>query len=1162
MSVTAVEQALEQLYSLSSTPDAKAAAQNWLQQLQKEPAAWDVAAQLLRSPSANGRFFGALTFQTKITTDWYGRAFGREGHSEDYYLQTHFPYRKSLTREQLETLRDELLRCLLDQENPPFVTRKLCVSLTLFALRDDTKIWPNFISSFCEMVDERMQRTADQDVAVQFQMILMDFLTLVPEEVLKANLDNRRKAHISQEMMDNTSLALGKVQATLVASAPSNLTDPSLFRQLKAKALRCMLSWVQYEVPMGLVAPLVQITVQALPEPDLFETAMDVLADLMLCKIDPVLKSYLKENMLLLITTGWLHQQFLKAIEGWLAQTSRICRLCVEFGDGLFTCNAKTMTRPETITFLNMMLQFTAYGGYFGADQEVSELPLEFWALLQEEVETIQDTYEDMSESSGVRFVEPDDLDVPVNLSGVLLEGVENTGLSSGSQAKRDQHAAALEAARTVFGKLVEILCQKMTFPPEAEWTEWPKDLREKFNFYRRDCSDTILLAYDVLGEGVLAYCVPRAIQQWAEVKSRVAPWQVFQPLEATLYAIRSVSDSVHDDKQQWLGRIFGADYLAQITELAATTIASSSKSFVLTRLRITTCLLIGSYSEWLKEHPDHLRLAIRYLATCVTSPAVAKAAVDGLLTICDVCRKELVEEVDPLIELWLGAGPSLSLIPKSRLVKAIGNVVQSLPSEALLPRLLVLIESIIKDIKTALEGGPQDADKGEEIVIQQLTCLRSICKGIQQPDDLVSLVVSEHDAPPAQGTSDPHQAMVASVMWDMTQGICRSFAADAEVMKVSVENMRSGCTSRELYGPKPTPCRYQELCSFINEALRNSLPIFTLNLRSLNDLIVRNYSEHLHACFLDTAAGIVTAYGGSWAAGEPVSADDWSLASLLSELCRITIAFLQQHDVVEYPDLVQSAFAMLTRFAEKCPRAFLTIDASLTQSLFGGLLLRGLSVHERFAVEPVAHFISVFVHLDSGESDVAAFVRGVVESVGANIVYELLQNIGGRQPRSMDEKFADVLYALLVKYPQPMHKWMYDCLAQGGFPSHHATAAYKESFLKNAVGGCIPRLSNSTLPTWPRLMDGTLKQSSPQAIHLVGRFLARRADKVQNGMFIFCSACGVRRWLKRVTVHRTRRSHLLPFQTWPSTRFLDIKYLRLAVLMANGSDGSESTLG
>jgi importin-13 len=103
---------------------------------------------------------------------------------------------------------------------------------------------------------------------------------------------------------------------------------------------------------------------------------------------------------------------------------------------------AATIPSAPTKSFLRLMLGYTGLPGYFGVDEDESELCLAFWYLLQEALWTVD----------FVSDREP---------------GEENEGQSN--------EEVQWEVAYSVYEQLVDILRRKVTWPREEELSQWSK---------------------------------------------------------------------------------------------------------------------------------------------------------------------------------------------------------------------------------------------------------------------------------------------------------------------------------------------------------------------------------------------------------------------------------------------------------------------------------------------------------------------------------------------------------------------------------------------------------------------------------------------------------------------------------------------------------------
>ncbi|KAJ3022272.1 hypothetical protein HKX48_006584 [Thoreauomyces humboldtii] len=685
-----------------------------------------------------------------------------------------------------------------------------------------------------------------------------------------------------------------------------------------------------------------------------------------------------------------------------------------------------SLLRPEVRDYLDMMLACTGFPGHFAADETISELPLTFWMFFQEELQdtpifnsadsVAPDFHIDPATGKPIFYAEGTSVDSP---------GGGMVNIAPASRAPdREQTATIAAIAKSIFARLVEILRMKSTFPPEAEWNAWDTDTRDRFTMYRRETSDMILSCAYVLRDEMLAYLIPLAARQLNDFETSAAPWH---PLEATVFAVKSMSDAVLTDDLDPLDGIIGPEFLGRLSVTA----------HLPPRLHITVCLLIGSYGEWMATHPDHLARAARFLTAAVQVPKLSRAAVDALLTLCDLCRSQLVGEVDALVQLWTSVAPTLPPEQKSKLVKAVANVIQQMPYQQSMPRLWVVLDGIILDINRAFDACIQDPVNSREVVTNQLECLKSCCQGVSAPELKIELL--DHHDPTGTIAAQSSQALpentqnqeVTRVIWNTTRRTCDIYGGDAQVMRA--------------------------LCQFIIETLRNTLPIFSADLAPLVSLLVDTYAKHQMPVVLTVATAIACAHGD----GSVKKAEEGvktGLSALLEGIMGVTLQFVDRHDLDDVPDLVQAFFEMLTKvldtkYATYCPWSLLSLPQATIDALLSRLLLRGLGMSERTAITSILSFLLAFLSTDHDDSALVVLTRYVVARCGADLVRELVAAIGGRQPRSLEEGFVDVLFKMSVRYTELTKCALVGCLAMEGFPSARVEREQKEAFVKNVIG-------------------------------------------------------------------------------------------------------------
>lgn len=318
--------------------------------------------------------------------------------------------------------------------------------------------------------------------------------------------------------MTNSSAFVLRTLQTLLAAPPQQ--SPVIHR----KSLKCLQSWIQYGIPILDAYPLIEQTIQLITHPDLFEPATDLLIEVMTSpRVSGVQR--LESELWIGLTSEWSVSTWrtcMTETDDTVART--LSRLLTTFGETYTDSISRAFQHPtpQLQCYLEIMLSLTNYPGYFGVDQDISEIPLNFWYLLQESF------YDE----------------------GLLNENDENS---------KD----ARELAFGVFGQLVEILRSKSEFPSDQEWVKWTKDIKEVFRNYRREVGDTLINSYHVLRDRMLAKLTEFAVAQLDRgARTGDGGWQ---DLEATLFCVKCAAEAVPKSESAWLPRLFGPEVFGRL---------------------------------------------------------------------------------------------------------------------------------------------------------------------------------------------------------------------------------------------------------------------------------------------------------------------------------------------------------------------------------------------------------------------------------------------------------------------------------------------------------------------------------------------------------------------------------------------------------------------
>ncbi|KAI8096689.1 armadillo-type protein [Halteromyces radiatus] len=960
--VTEVKNLVEQLYT-SIDPQVTKTIQEQLQAIQRHPEAWELASNLLSIPSDHCRFFGAHTIQVKIARDW-----------------------NTLPSDRIDWLRDELFTWIIKCSNGSmFVTRKLCIALIAYAFQVVPNYWQQFIPQSIQAFISGAQAYGVSTENIN--QTILEFLTMLPEEISNAELIGGQKSQLMQEFKDGLPLVLSTLSNFLFAP---ETTDVSLLQ----KSLKCFQSWIQYGINIEDVALLLTQTMSLLANDELFEAAADVLLEGMQQSSWTRYNSF-RDNLLVCFTSDGMKKKFADCIQDEDDDLGRsLAKLFTTFGETFTDFVALQLARSDIQCLMDMTLQLTGFQGYYPVDQEISEIPLNFWYVLQE---TLFD--------HGI---------IPVRqFEMAKRDGDDDVSLDSTTSDEQrlwTQHCG--ETAVILYQRLVTVIKQKAIFPKDDVWRTWTKDLKDKFRICRRDLGDTIINSYYVLRGDMLAVLfnhIFTVLAQWNTISSPGLD------LEATLFCLKSVSEEIPADENEHVAKLFGADILGRLP----------SENNI--RLQNTALSLTGSLAEWLKGRSEFLIPALNYIVPCLSSPKLASYAASAFSNICDICRESLIDDLDSLMHVYSTTSAArIDVNVMHKVVESVASVIQVLPPERSMGPLMILTGSILQELGTLLV---QDPATTRTAVLSQLQNLSACCRGIQTPTDDYQTLTARNNIYDifasgqltAMYTNVDGFEQMTFAIGDTVRRITMIWGGDEEVMKA--------------------------LSQFLEAGIRSTSPLLTLPFHELVSLIDTGYQTSRFASWLDTTAFVMTVYGGQ-------QNNVIVLRDLLSSLTEKTLNFISRtEDMEEHPDNVDSYFNLLSRVIQRCPMVFYELSPVMLNTIFQ-FTIAGMGIQERLALKASLNFMADFVAQDYKEgSKMDEVINKMIMELGLQIMEQLLAGIGGRVPRSFSKPLVDVLYKLTGRYLELCRHWLQILLAHEGFPSRLVTKEDKDTFIKGILG-------------------------------------------------------------------------------------------------------------
>ncbi|XP_055778827.1 importin-13-like isoform X1 [Salvelinus fontinalis] len=455
-----VEKGLHQLY-YDPNIENKNLAQKWLMQAQVSPQAWQFCWALLSPDKVPEiQYFGASALHTKISRYW-----------------------SDIPSDQYETLKTQLfsqIACF--SSGSKMVLTRLCVALASLALNTMPEVWPGAVP---EMVRVFQEEGGGVDGRARC-LALLELLTVLPEEFQTSRLPQYRKGQVRG--------ALGREWGSVCPLLQQLLRQEDSPGAVKARVLRCLSSWVLLDVPLSESEGLVEDCFTALPDPELFETAVEAIVNAI---SQPDSQRYVNTLLKLVPQVLSLQEQLREAIQNGDMETSHgICRIAIAMGENHSRALLEQVEHWQGfLALVNMIMFCTGIPGHYPVNETTSSLTLTFWYTLQDDIMSF-------------------DL---------------------------ERQAVYLQVYRPVYFQLVDVLLHKAQFPSDQEYASWSSDEKEQFRIYRVDISDTLMYVYEMLGAELLS----NLYEKLGRILTNTEQTSSWQHTEALLYGFQSIAETI-----------------------------------------------------------------------------------------------------------------------------------------------------------------------------------------------------------------------------------------------------------------------------------------------------------------------------------------------------------------------------------------------------------------------------------------------------------------------------------------------------------------------------------------------------------------------------------------------------------------------------------------
>ncbi|KAK3831462.1 MAG: armadillo-type protein [Linnemannia gamsii] len=379
VAVDSLQQAVAALNALYNAPSnsEKKEANRWLEDFQAKPEAWQTAVILLTNETVGleAQVFGAQTMRRKIVDDF-----------------------QDLDAAQRISLRDSLLTLSMQHKASAKIIRtQLCLSLAALALR--MLNWERPVHHMMSLYG-----TSAADLPY-----LLEFLTVLPEDVN----DSRCPSLTDEEYRNRADELLTQNANEILKMLVVYMENSGGDTKLQEAVFRCFLSWLRSgDIATSSLSknPLLAFSFKALQMPELFDTAVDVVCELIYQTKDiEESMSVIEEIYPNLLP---LRQEIVQSLEDENEENIRgYCKIFVEAGE----CYLSLVVR-HTDHFRGIVEGIAECTSFH--DLDVVPMTFRFWYQLADELRKneearlkYQDVYEKLVDVMIKHLHYPDDMD-------------------------------------------------------------------------------------------------------------------------------------------------------------------------------------------------------------------------------------------------------------------------------------------------------------------------------------------------------------------------------------------------------------------------------------------------------------------------------------------------------------------------------------------------------------------------------------------------------------------------------------------------------------------------------------------------------------------------------------------------------------------------------
>ncbi|KZL75180.1 importin 13 [Colletotrichum incanum] len=977
-------------------PETIARIQETLHRMQRSPSGWWIARDLLGHADDKVKFFGALTLIVKLNTE-----------------------SSSLSNEDASELRQNLVGWFvksLDDGSGAMVVRKLSSALVTFFLSFPAQ-WEFCIRHLCCSLSEGTALPQERvDGSINISHILQAlhsrklqaalwFSGALVDEAAKVEMNSAKHMGLHETLMRNVPDALELMSHGF---SHQSSADPAN-RVIQKDSIICLQSWVWFsqrvsahnDELIGSLRALVQPTIAALAEEDLYEAAVELLSDI-LSNYSGFLTENHYESLFSLFETQWSRERYQRLVEGDFDFDSvQYGQLMIALGDS----KVETLIHgvdARSSRFLAHLRGLLSAQGYPVTEDKIFVPALEFWSTY---VETLTDS--------------------------IYSEDEESKAWVSAATSH------VLEAISTVW--------QRIAYPPANVLATWDSADRAGFGDARKDVADLLQSTFTVTG--------PSLISTFGNLTLQSLSPNSWSNLEAAAFCLGSLADCVAGDPR--CDETLRAVFSSPLFDLLQT-----SRDSMPGRTRQTCISLIERYSDYFERETQSLPSALNLLFSVLADPLLAGPAARSIQQLCFSSRSILASEASAFLSQYqsIATQSQLDCLAGERIMGAIAAVIQAVPDEnsrfqhleALLsfvqhdsrksvqllslPRLPSDVTNNVLDIHRC-STLTEPSELPLHMALKALRCLISIGKGLQVPGDVPYDL--ERDKDFSSVNHDSRLDQIQSGILSLIAQLQSSFPQSGGVAESVCNIFRTGFSESEV-GPFVFPPRL--VCDYLVQQTSQTPRIglfvstacsFLSSLRNMK----RSDVDEISAKLLGWVIGLLQQLPGK----------------KIPDSSRCTVNWFGCPEPDNDTELAQNGIEFTNRLVSREPASLFHPDCLPLAEFFFMYALRVLDGREPLPKAAAADFWATFMTLKPTDQGTQETIDHAIAQLGPLLAQSIIRNIGGNASRSELDRLSEPLKKM-VNHHAKARVWLEQALHDSAFPSQQVSGDEKAMFLKKII--------------------------------------------------------------------------------------------------------------